>query len=177
MRVITFSTKFPAKHPKKGQQTFFVEQILNEVCLKGKNGIVDINWLDKPIRDIVNDFFLLSGEIKKKHTIRAGNRWKVGDYFSPRVWSGKPYASKQIQFLPAIQIKKIFSFKIFFEPYHKATFFINGKEIVDGNLIEQIAINDGLQYLDFFDWFNIHPKGKEFKFDGQILCWDEKINY
>lgn len=40
----------------------------------------------------------------KYHTIRAGNRFKKGDYFSPRIWTDKPYASKQYQFHPDILI-------------------------------------------------------------------------
>lgn len=33
-RVITFSRKFPSYHPKAGQPTHFVEQILNSFDLK-----------------------------------------------------------------------------------------------------------------------------------------------
>lgn len=39
---------------------------------------------------------------QKHHTIRAGNRFKTGDYFSPRVWSGSPYNSKQLNMRPLI---------------------------------------------------------------------------
>ena len=37
--------------------------------------------------------------------------------------------------------------------------------------IEKLAKNDGLTVEDFYSWF-----GNKF-FDGQILCWDEKIQY
>lgn len=104
MRVITFSRYFPKGHPRQGDETFFVEQILNEVLPPMINGIVDVNGLGKDIRPLVNDFVLLHGEDKKVHTIRVGNRWKVGDKFSPRVWSGLPYRSKQIEFAPTIEI-------------------------------------------------------------------------
>lgn len=46
----------------------------------------------------------------------------------------------------------------------------------DKKLIE-IAANDGLEVLDFHSWFSIHPKKKEQGFIGQILCWNENIEY
>lgn len=113
MRVITFSRCFPGYHPRKGEETFFVEKILNGIADKTSSGIVDLNKLDERVRGIVNDFVLLcSSEDVKSHTIRAGRRWKKGDLFSPRVWSGKPYASKQIAFAPPILIKKVWDIDI-----------------------------------------------------------------
>ncbi len=167
MRVITFSRFFPTYHPRKGEETFFVEKILNGVAEKMPSGIVDLNLLKNEVKGIINDFVLLcSSDDIKSHTIRAGNRWKVGDYFSPRVWSGKPYASKQIEIAPPIEIKKIWTFEV------------KGKDyILEGNKdcdwIE-IAKNDGLSDDDFEYWF-MTGKGKPFK--GQIICWNESIEY
>ncbi len=163
MRVITFSTKFPIKHPKKGICTFFMEGILNSL---GYN----IHNVPKESRRVINDFAMMEGS-KKHHTIRAGNRWKVGDLFSPRIWSDKPYASKQIEFAPPIEIKKIFEFDITDWEY-----IINGKTL-NGEELSEVAKNDGLNINDFEQWFACHPKKKGETMNCQILCWNENINY
>jgi hypothetical protein len=106
---------------------------------------------------------------KKHHTIRAGHRWKVGDLFSPRVWSGKPYNSKQIVIANDIQIKKIFDFELTFDDL----FFINDNLYAyssSHDALEALAKNDGLSQVDLLNWFN-----KPFK--GQIICWNENIEY
>lgn len=107
----------------------------------------------------------------KHHTIRAGNRWKVGDKFSPRVWSGKPRNSKQIIIAPDIEIKKVFDFEMDLNGIYS----INGKYISHKSY-HKLANNDGLTEVDMQFWFmpNMN-KPKEFK--GQIICWDENINY
>jgi len=161
MRVITFSTVFPKGHPREGMPTFFVEKILTAI----KHEIfLSVNPLYPP----------------KYHTIRAGNRWKVGEYFSPRVWgndinpkSGKsgPYQSKQIEFAPPIEIKKIWKIKITKSDVIK----INGEPMgacCNGkNPTIQLCRNDGLEPSDFHYWFN------ELPFIGQIICWNENIEY
>lgn len=102
----------------------------------------------------------------KKHTIRAGSRWKVGDKFSPRVWSGKPRHSKQIIIAPDIEIKKGWSFtRDLFTP----TFYLDGHPVGD-ELLSAIAANDGLTVDDFKAWFN-KP------FEGQVICWNDSVNY
>jgi hypothetical protein len=100
----------------------------------------------------------------KYHTIRAGNRWKVGETFSARIWSGKPYRSKQVEFAQ-LPIKKIWNIE----------FDENGVIAIDGFYTDkdyEIAMNDGLAEDDFYSWF---PMGKPFK--GQIICWNENVNY
>ena len=148
-KVITFSREFPKYHPKAGQPTFFVEQIYNS--LLSKNNLMDYS----------------SGV--KKHTIRKGNRWKVGDKFSPRVWSGKPYKSKQFILCEDIEIKKIYQIRIWRESLLIWRFYING-EIISDPKITELAKNDGLSYRDLLDWFNV-PVEKNF--EGQIICWSD----
>lgn len=159
-RVITFSTKFPVHHPRKGQSTLFVEKIWKSLQESGFSP-------DEYVREriILMDLFMNPEILKdypKKHTIRKGKRWKVGDKFSPRVWSGPPYRSKQIIIAPDIEIKRIIEISV-----DK-----NGEVFLDGERLNHIvncvelAHNDGLQVMDFALWLNN-------SFDGQILIWDE----
>lgn len=165
-RVLTFSRVFPKYHPKAGQDTFFVEKILSGIMPKQQNGLIDLNDLLENVGTIINDFQLLCSPTEiKSHTIRAGNRWKVGDKFSPRVWTGKPYASKQIQFSDDVEVKK--TFKISSDG---VLWYIDNQPAIS-ETIKILAANDGLTYEDFLDWFRMKP------FLGQVICWDENINY
>ncbi len=176
MRVITFSTKFPVNHPRKGEHTDFVQKIWKGLNVDAEYNVyipyptqlangkwrVPVMW-----RDNMND----ENYAPKHHTIRAGNRWKVGDMFSPRIWSGKPYASKQIEFAPPIEIKKIWNFCLTPDGYllaDKKLSFLG---------LQEVAKNDGLLADDFETWFAVHPKVKKEGFFGQVLCWNENINY
>src|SRR5690242_11147919 len=101
-RVITFSRTFPSYHPKAGQPTHVIEKLYA--------GLADTIPQFKIPND-ANEYWdwheYYNCKLPKYHTIRGGHRWKVGDSFSPRIWSGKPYASKQIIIAPDIQIKQI----------------------------------------------------------------------
>jgi len=174
-RVITFSRTFPAYHPKAGEPTFFVEKIWKGIYDINGNGY-DPSGGYQDYHD--NHFHPMGKGLKnihkfapKYHTIRAGNRWKVGDKFSARVWSGKPYNSKQIIIAPDMEVKKVWDFEMDLNCIYS----INGKyteEQTDYNL----ALNDGLTEIEMQFWFmpNMN-KPKEFK--GQIICWNENINY
>ena len=149
-RVITFSTVFPAYHHRAGEPTHFVEKIL--ASLVGQQNSVS----------------------PKNHTIRAGNRWKIGDKFSPIIWSlpGGRFkkGNKQIQFAPDIEIKKIFDIYICFAD---KIISIDGCEFVINydEVLKRLATNDGLRVDDFIYWFGQIP------FTGQIICWNENVNY
>jgi len=109
-KVITFSRTFPAYHPRKGEPTYFVEKFWQSIGLPEKE--FSFNLPDEYQHFMRGD----NSEIWAKHqTIRAGNRWKVGDKFSPRVWSGKPYNSKQIIIAPDTEIKKVWNVEIWKE--------------------------------------------------------------
>lgn len=160
MRVMTFSRHYPKYHPKAGEPTYFVEKIWASIN--------DYYFDQYPLAEL-GDFD------PKVHTIRAGNRWKVGDWFQPAIWgddinpkSGRsgPYQSKQIHFAPPIQVKKIWGFEIKDE-----NALLNGA-FQDSYLLNEIAVNDGLDYKDLLQWFRF-PK----PFAGQIICWDERIEY
>jgi len=166
MSVITFSRYFQTTHPRKGEPTFFVEQILNCVMQRGENGKVDRNDIPAQLYPLINDFVLLDGTMIKSHTIRSGHRFKPGDYFDPRIWYGKPYCSPQIQIAPAIEVKKTWDFQM----DERGFYWINGYNT--GFDITEVAKNDGLTIDDFNFWFR-GSKG----FEGQIICWNENIEY
>ena len=176
-KVITFSRTYPSYHPKAGQPTYFVEKVQGSLYHQR----VDLSaYLKDPDMFMRNNWF---DKTPKHHTVRAGHRWKAGDWFSPRVWSGKPYRSKMIQFAPDIQVKKTWDFEM-------KMVRVNGQldlhGFVNRNLIDGpkrpalIAANDGLELQDFTDWFC--KKGQKFIvglpiFDGQIIAWNESIEY
>lgn len=168
-KVITFSQTFPSYHPKKGQPTNFVigfHKSLFEMGLISKDHYISVNLA------------LVKNIISKNHTIRSGSRFKKGEFFSPRVWgtdinpkSGRrgAYHSKQIILAPDIEIKKIYDIEIL--PNHEIH--INGVWMANfgsenGSLI---AKNDGLETLDFQNWFQKLP------FKGQIICWNDSVSY
>jgi len=156
-KVIIFSQKFPAYHPRKGELTNFVEKFWSSVH-------ADFNF-KTPLKalGLVN---LDATFDPKSHTIRAGKRWKVGDAFSPRIWSGKPYRSKQITIALDTIIKKVWDFEI-----RDNEFFVDGKQLGSLQNVD-LAINDGLHSRDFLSWFQF-PK----PFVGQIICWDKNVYY
>src|SRR5699024_6781665 len=166
-KVTTFAQRFMKGHPREGQQTYFVEKFLNQ----GENNRT-YNWRHpkyfnllirlnekkikegKLTREIVKDFYnSLNKDVcdKKGHTIRAGHRWNIGDEFSPRVWSGKPYRSPQIIFAPDVEVKKSWEFDI-----HDRLTRINREShfpYFNGSVIKRLANNDGLSIDDFLAWF------------------------
>ena len=124
--VLTISKTFPAYHPRKGKLTHFRSKIE-------------------------------SGD--KKHTIRDNYElWKkrideVNDglaYLSIREWTGKPYASKQVETMQkhkgevGIQCLEM----------NQLGYCIDGYQCIIGDNI--LSINDGLSLEDFTEWF----KGK-----------------
>ena len=193
-KVITFSTKFPSYHPKAGQPTNFVEKIWESLD-KNYYSTSEVTFnmvhsLTGGDESFIQEFFnTLSVQhlSPKHHTIRSGNRWKVGDRFSPRVWgndvnpkSGRsgPYHSKQIIIAPDIEIKKIWDFEMDLNGVYS----IDGKYILgefnEDEAVEiQLAKNDGFSNpADMFDWF-MPNYNKPKSFRGQIICWNENVNY
>ena len=106
----------------------------------------------------------LSNHHPKRHTIREGKHWKDGDMASIRVWSGKPYRSKQIAIAPDVQLK-VLDVEINLQGVIK----VEGKET---NAF-RIAENDGLSLEDLRGWFD-----PSLPFSGQILIWSpDKVDY
>lgn len=203
----TFSTKFPNYHPKAGTETHFVEKVwlslidcglisLSKACeLSRQTGIGNFDMHN--IRKCKLE--------PKGHTIRPGHKLKPGDFFSPRIWgndinpkSGRsgPYHSKQIIIAPDIEVQKTWNFSIkMYNPYtpppalERINYFLSiqvpmpfkGLETISDKphpMFKEIAKNDGLAYDEFLNWFILDPKfRKTGTFTGQIICWNENINY
>lgn len=165
MSVITFSTHFQKGHPRQGQRTSFVEKIWSGLLKIDNDLYTDYLHPDGRPDSIKHADYYRSFE-PKYHTIRYGTRFMVGDSFDPRIWTGKPYKSKQFQFAPRLTVKKTWTFQI-----DSHDVFVNGHRVpADG--VPTIAHLDGLSFVDFMHWFQ-YPK----HFDGQIICWNENINY
>lgn len=168
-KVITFSRVFPKGHPKQGDRTNFVEAVYKSLYV--------MKCIPKELEDTFNQAVFLNG-FAKNHTIRKGHRFNKGDYFSPRVWgddvnpkSGRSgaYHSKQIIIASDIEIVKTWSIEIF--PTNEVT--INGKFFCSFGSENWIKLskNDGLSPEDMKNWFSKLP------FKGQIICWNENIEY
>lgn len=173
-KVISVARQFMQGHPRAGEPTYFVEKILNSLGIKfWHDKYFDLlNELNPGKEKLVMQFYYSLDAIKvekKPHTIRNGHRWKAGDMASVRVWSNKPYNSPQIIISPDIEIKRVFDFEVC-EDYY---FYVNGLPFsLPPSTVREIAENDGLSEQDFLDWFQKYPL-----LDGQIITWDEKIEY
>jgi hypothetical protein len=169
-RVLTFSTVFPSYRPRAGQPTYFVEKLWRAMLELKLIGLIETVRYESNYQQFFPCQFTPEENIvnhtPKYHTIRAGHRWKVGDKFSPRVWSGKAYRSKQVIIGPDIEVKKVWDIE-----KHHDFFMINGNGVL-AREVSELAKNDGLDELDLRHWF-----GKEPKFSGQIICWNDKIEY
>lgn len=169
-RVITFSRQFPTYHSQAGKPTYFVEKIWKGLWDAEPSIYVPFNgywqWYDQTFPSTGDPKENIHDHDPKWHTIRAGNRWKAGDTFSPRVWTGKPYCSKQLAIAPDIEIKTVMSFEI-----QNNSLFVDGEELTAAQWIE-LAQNDGLSISDMLAWLK-YPK----PFSGQILCWSPDVHY
>lgn len=173
MKVLTFSRYFPKGHPRQGEPTFFMEKILSSLG-------VTMKTLPAHLSSIVNDFQMLCAPEETKHTtIRAGERFKPGDMVSLRVWSDKPYRSKQIEFAQ-VEVKKTWKFIIYpvWDDYYVDVGAYPGLPFCRScEGLRAIATNDGLSIEDFISWFAIHPKKKGAEFRGTIISWSDTITY
>lgn len=144
--VLMISRRFPATHPRKGEQTFFVDKILKQYS--------DINyslgW--QKIHTIRGNYKLWAKRIK---AIQEGKA-----VLSLRYWSASPYnfkkdGSKQIEFArldkdSGLSIQKLQFFESDINcPYGYAVNEIANEEIE----VTELCKNDGLNLQDFKAWF------------------------
>ena len=156
--VIMVSRTYPAYHPRKGQQTYFVEKIqlaLNMIVQMPDYLLID---LDPKIHTFRGNLKLWEKRIKE---VQAGKA-----IISLRYWSGSPYnyqrdGSKPVEFA---QLDKDSGIGI-----QEAIYESNFEEPYDGMAIKcqdgfyrdfpfyKVSENDGLTDKDFANWFE---KGK-----------------
>lgn len=166
MKVITFSTEFPKWVDSTDRKTWFPEKIWANFPYEQIRPIWD--KIPPEIRDKHFSLFAYEQQIKcdwlKGTTIRAGRRWKVGDKFSPRIWTGKPYNSMQFAFLPELTVLKV----EIFERNNYGNFFLNGRFLGDYQ-IDKIAEHDGLGPGPFRSWFHQEFSGQRITFGQAAL--------
>lgn len=143
--VITLSQRFPAKHPKAGHKTYFKTKLM-------KAGIIPFDYYDYTI--------VPDGPQFKFHTIRANYPlWKKrfeqinrGEAcLSIRQWTGKPYASKQVEIARLTKEDGIGIQRL----YLKETDYVS---MIHHSKI--FANNDGLSRRDWIDWFKDYDLSK-----------------
>lgn len=151
---------FPKGHIREGEPTCFVEKLV-----KSGHKITFETLNNLGYKNLITFMNFMETVQPKYHTIRSGNKVKVGDKIQFFVWSNKPYRSKWIKIAEPIEVKKVWDFEL-----------IDGFiTIGDSNYVNlnNVAKNDGLSYEDFKAWFGNFEK----PFEGQIICWGENINY
>lgn len=167
MKPILFSRTFPVYHPKRGQPTYFVEKIWAHLIYSGQYDFeMCQSYLDAPWAKDLFDTNKVSEFVQtrqfKMHTIRQGYSRSKDEIFSPRVWSGRPYTSKQIAFAPPLKILRV---PMFFKDTLPdiGSVFLRNVQWLSDTYLQSIAQNDGLSLEDFQAWF------KEPTFSGQII--------
>lgn len=148
------STKYPAYHPKAGQDTYFDIKLKNS--LSGHDQAI-LEYYDK---DFNKTKMLITG--RKIHTIRENyTLWserikQVQEgkaVLSIRIWRGQPYKSKQREIVritkdnhPAVE------FVVFCNDTAEVSERLSSLKSYPVNL-EELANNDGLTIEDFKAWF------------------------
>ena len=153
--VITLSRVFPVSHPKAGLKTYFKTKLEN-------THVVPFD----PNGDSVPD-----GQPQlKRHTIRANYElWRKrfeqierGEAcLSIRQWTGKPYASKQIEIARLTKDDGIGLQRLRFTPDRDGQF-VWWNFNIDGHFSNEefLANNDGLTLRDWCAWFKDYDLSK-----------------
>lgn len=180
-RVITFSTRYPAYHYRKGEPTYFVEKFLNSLYHHKE---IPYSFYTTSLLEELN---LSDIHEPKHHTIRVvkKRKWKAGDMFSPRVWgndvnpkSGRrgAYHSKQIIIAPDTKILKVWDVDIWADNCHCHIGIAQDDQTVGLLSFGEVAKNDGLTFEELKAWFQLKPNKDPIK--AQILCWNtETVDY
>ena len=155
------SRNFPTTHARKGEQTWFIQAILNELNNHKETLITcyDENYKETNI--------LISH--RKLHTCRANYElWvkRMAEVLAGRAvielfyWSGKPYNSKQVVFATLDKYSGCGVQRVYFAINTLELPFIDNFEEkqsltdVQGiHILNQLAKNDGLLLDDFSAWF------------------------
>lgn len=146
--VLTVSRTFPVKHKRKGKETFFEQKIQSIDCETCNAGMCEYcdnrKWIDTPkIHTIRANYPLWKKRIEE---IQKGNA-----VLSLRYWSGKPYNSKQVEFMQLDKDSGIGVQKIDFSTDYLYSVLVDEERISFS--CEMIAEHDGLNNDDFKEWF------------------------
>ena len=176
-KVRTLSRFFMKGHPRVGDRTYFPEKVAKSMGINH----FDVNKLNPGISEEIHVELIYTGMLSmqewvnidllpKHHTIRMGRHFKPIDELTLAIWSGKPYRSKQIK-LWTVEIRSVDIFISRETPFGIPVFCREGLSVQLNSKI--LAKNDGLDWHDFLNWFNI-PVGLH---NAQILIWNPEINY
>lgn len=126
--VLTISQHFPKTHISAGEKTNFIEKI--------EEGI--------KLHTIRANYYLWE---KRFTEINAGRAC-----LSIRVWTGKPYKSKQSEIFRLTKADGIGLEKLTFSDGFFNSMLIDGKYCFS-DIENSIAKNDGLTFIDYYNWF------------------------
>lgn len=211
-KVTIFSRQMPFGEHKK---TFFVENILRlfDVDYKSEDYLKILFQLNRENLEnnritgwqIEHFYKTLEQDIsaipQKKHTIRDTKRFSIGDFTSPRIWTGVPYNSPQITFYHDLRVEDMYLLHIgsisgktnqtksflSIGPWSKkhnvskvALSYVDPKMFLHDSQKQQLAYNDGLLMPDFKQWFSINDEWHA----GDLVPWKtykiicfSKMNY
>ena len=150
--VITLSQRFPARHPRSGELTYFDKKVLNAVW--------DAHCCTTQFPSVGN----------KLHTIRANyplweKRFKQIEagkaILSVRQWTGKPYCSKQRVICNLTAADGIGLQILEFTTYPDGRRYLDSAH-VDGQFVQsqELAEHDGLDYPEWLAWFRSYDLTK-----------------
>jgi hypothetical protein len=145
--VLTVSRVFPKTHSRSGQQTWFVEQI-NEALIP----VTTEPILGKKLHTIRANYPLWENRIKEVSEGKA--------ILSLRYWSGKPYNSKQVEFMQlnkfsgiGVQMLEFILNSVnlpFIDNFDKNMSMTSEQGV---EIAKYLSKNDGLSFEDFKEWF------------------------
>lgn len=142
---------FPATHPRRGEETFFVEKIQNNENLffmsATTRALSEVEFGVK-IHAIRSNYPLWEKRMKE---VQDGNA--VIELF---YWSGNPYRSPQVVFATLDEnsgcgVQELEFYSNGDGHYDIMNPTVTGSFDIDVNILSE---NDGLSFDDFFTWFN-----------------------
>lgn len=140
------SKTFPTTHPRKGEQTWFVEKIIEVMMPISHNAI-----MGKKIHTIRSNYPLW----KKRMEEVQGDRAVIELFY----WADKPYRSKQIVFATLDKDSGCGVQKIEFNN-NEINGPLIGRYLLRKIDIDHISQNDGLSPEDFKAWFKNYDLSK-----------------
>lgn len=161
---LPFMLKFPW-----GEETHFLEKLW-KMYIDNHSSIGEFTMYWSLANDYGISLPVYDNQVPKLHTIRpASERYKVGQFVQPFVWTYKPYKLNpnpnipaQFDFMPPLEIISKQRFEIKYTTT-KAFVIIDDKWL-DEYEIEELAVNDGFKdAAHFFQYFNKSVENMEIR--------------